>query len=221
MIPIVACSIGSPSVAVFEASVKTYAKDHPLLLSHHERSSFGECYNKALDEAFQTYDEVIVANDDVVLHPETIPTLMSDVQKLKDGGVEKIGFVATMSDNVRASQNVRHKFFHNDQIVYGKWQSERSIKHVPVIAPIFAWLSKEAFTAARFAPITWYSDDVICEDLNVLGFKHFVSTAYIHHVGSSTIGTNYDKLREEALVWVRKYRPEYIKEFERRMGAAP
>lgn len=219
--PIVVCTVGSPSLAVLEASVATYAKDHPLIVRRYENSNFGDSYNRALTEVFEEYDEVIVSNDDVVLHPTTIPTLLADVEKLKQGGVPQIGFVATMADNVRPGQNIRYQFYQQDEIVYGKWKSEQLIKKVPVIAPIFAWMSKEAFQAAQFPPINWYSDDVICEDLTKLGYSHFISSAYIHHVGSSTIGINYDKLRDEALPWIKANRPEFLEELNKRLYFPP
>lgn len=216
MIPIVVCTVGSSSLNVLKESVKTYAPENPLIIHKVKNSTFGESYNKALEEAFEKYDEVIVSNDDIVLTPTTIQTLLNDVKKLKDGGVDKIGFVATLADTVRPSQNIRYKFANDDEIVYGKWKSEKNIKLVPVIAPIFAWFSKEAFSAAKFPPINWYSDDIICDDLTKLGFKNFVSTAYVHHVGSSTIGTDYDKLREEALPWIRANRPDLLEELDNR-----
>lgn len=216
MIPIVVCTIGSKSVEVLKRSVEVYAPENKLIVNEVDRSSFGESYNTALEKAFKEYDEVIVSNDDVVLTPTTIQILLSDVQKLKTA-VDKIGFVATMADNVRMSQNIRLKFLDDDQIMYGRWKSEQLIKQVPVIAPIFAWYSKKAFEVAKFPPITWYSDDIICEDLNRAGYKNFVSTAYIHHVGSSTIGVDYHKLRDEAMPWIAKNRPEYLQELNRRL----
>ena len=216
MSPVVVCTVGSPSINVLKSSLQTYAPDYELLIHNVSNSNFGESYNKALAEAFEKYDEVIISNDDIVITPTTIPTLLSDVKKLKDGGVEKIGFVAALADTVRPSQNVRYKFASDDEIVYGKWKSEQMIKLVPVIAPIFAWLPKEAFQVAQFPPINWYSDDVICDDLTKLGFKNFVSTSYVHHVGSSTIGTDYEKLRKEALPWIEKNRPDLLQELDNR-----
>jgi hypothetical protein len=222
IIPIVACNIGSKSVEVLKSSVATYNPDTPLLISYPKRSTFGQCYNEALALAFETYDEVFIANDDVVLTPTTISDLMSDVNKLKEHFKQnpqegRLGYVATMADNIRLSQNVRYKFFgDNDEMYGGKWKSEGQIKCVPVIAPIFAWLSKEAFTVAQFPPINWYSDDIQCDDLTKAGFKHFVSTAYIHHVGSSTIGLDYDKLYKEALPWIQENRPDFLPELEKR-----
>lgn len=220
-IPIVVCNIGSPAIDVMIASAKCYAPDNPLLIHYMKKSTFGESYNIALNEAFEEYDEVIVANDDIVLGPHSLNDLVSDVEKLKPASIAenfKLGFVAAMHDSSRPGQNIRFQFFKDDQIEFGKWRSESMIKMTPVIAPIFAYLSKEAFQAAPFAPITWYSDDVICEDLNKLGFKHFISTSYVHHVGSTSVGNKYDVLREEAMPWIRENRPEYLQELENRLS---
>lgn len=211
-IPIVVCTVGSPCLEVMKASIQTYAPDHPLIVHQGKETNFGDAYNAALTKAFKKYDEVIVANDDVVLNPETISKLLTDVEKLKTV-VNKIGFVATLADNVRYCQNIRVKFDEDkDEIVYGKWLSEDLIKKVPVIAPIFAWFNKEAFKVAQFPSINWYSDDIICLDLEKAGYSHFISTAYIHHVGSSTVGRDYDKNTEDALVWIKKHRPDFEQE---------
>lgn len=216
MIPIVVCTVGSPSLPVLEASIKAYAPDHALIVHRGSSGSFGGDYNQALTEAFKDHDEVIIANDDVVLTPSTMETLLEDVGRLKQS-VDKIGFVATMADNVRACQNIRVRMFSDDEIVYGRWRSEGVVKQMPVIAPIFAWMPRAAFEAVQFPPITWWSDDIICEDLVKAGFQLFVSRAYVHHVGSNTIGTDYERLKSQALPWVQANRPEYIRELESRV----
>ena len=74
-------------------------------------------------------------------------------------------------------------------------------------------ISKEAFKEAQFPPINWYSDDVICKDLNALGYRHFISRAYVHHAGSQSIGKDVMKQLEEAKPWIQENRPEYFKEW--------
>jgi hypothetical protein len=218
-IPIVVCTAGSPCIEVMKASVRSYAPDHELIIHSGPKTTFGEAYNTALTKAFERYDEVIVSNDDVVLTPTSLTTLMNDVQKLKNGPEKiKIGFVGTMHDSARPGQNIRYSFFERDEINFGKWTSENFIKLVPVVAPIFAYLSKEAFAVAQFPPISWYSDDIICEDLTSAGFKHFISSSYVHHVGSSTMGHKYNELREEALPWIYENRPQYMEELNRRLS---
>lgn len=199
MIPIVACTIGSPSLAVFEVSVGTYAKQHLLVVHRNTPSTFGQAYNAAMQEAFRTFDEIIISNDDIVLAPDTMSLLLEDVANLKATRGDRLGFVATLSDNARDSQNIR---FH-----------QPAVRMAERVSPYFAWVSKAAFSAAKFPPLNWYSDDVMCEDLNALGFKHFISRAYVHHAGSQTVGVDYRKLNDEALPWLRANRPQYVKKW--------
>jgi hypothetical protein len=49
--------------------------------------------------------------------------------------------------------------------------------------------------------------------MSAKGYSHYVSTSYVHHVGSQTIGLNAEKLTLEALPWIQENRPQYVKEF--------
>lgn len=198
MTPIVVCTIGSPALAVLEASVKAYAPDVDLLVTQGRHGSFGADYNEAMEKAFEHHDEILIANDDIVLKPDTVQVLMNDVQLLKNAGI-KIGLVGVYSDMVRPLQDIR--------------RGEGQIKEVPVLSPILAWVSKEAFEASRFPPINWFSDDVMCLDLLRQGFRHFISRAYVHHAGSTTIGHDYQALTDAAKPWIVTHRPEYAKEW--------
>jgi len=88
-----------------------------------------------------------------------------------------------------------------------------NILHTDVISPLFAYISKEAFEQAKFPPINWFSDDVMCRDLGKLGYQHFVSRSFVHHVGSQTIGRDFQKLMEAPKEWIEKNRPDYFKEW--------
>lgn len=210
MLPIIVCALeGSSSYKVLRESVKAYSPDTPLIFNFNNYSSFGQAMNNALYDAFRSYDEVIISNDDVVITPSTIPKLQEDVNMLKLHCKDPLGFVATTSDNIRRSQTIRCPFTSDDYVCQGKWISEGRVKMVPVLAPVFSYMSKRAFEAAAFPHTSWFSDDIICEDLSIRGFKHFISRAYVHHVGSNSIGTDYDKLSQDALDWVKEYRPEY------------
>ena len=213
VIPILVCTVGSKSLPVFEASCHAYAPQHQLIVAQGSEGSFGADYNKAREEAFKHYDEVIIANDDVALNPWTIETLLADVEKLRPEVKEKLGVVSVLSDYVRWQQNVRYKFREDDQLVNGKWQTERVIRCVDFLSPILAWVPKQAFEAAQFPPINLWSDDVWLKDLTAKGFMHFVSTAYVHHVGQQSIGFNDEKLYNDAKPWMIANRPEYFTEF--------
>ena len=200
MIPIVVCTVGSRSLNVFLSSLKTYNPDVGYFIFEGHKGNFGEDYNEAMNAVFENYDEIIIANDDIVLTPKSYEMLIDDVRVLKSM-VHKLGFVATMADYVRGNQAITHT------------QSDWHIKETPVISPLLAYISKEAFKEAQFPPINWYSDDVICKDLNALGYRHFISRAYVHHAGSQSIGRNVEKHLEEAKPWIQENRPEYFKEW--------
>lgn len=200
MPPIVVCTVNGKCLPVLAASIRAYAPDHCLLVSEGPLRTFGEAYNDAMDAAFKDHDEILIANDDIVLTPGTMDRLMSDVAALKAQHGDMLGFVATMADYVRYDQNIAHV-------------QPVEARQVRTISPLLAWISKKAFQAARFPPLNWYSDDVICEALNLLGFKHFVSPAYVHHAGSQTIGRDSVALTDEALPWLEQNKPELVKEW--------
>jgi hypothetical protein len=191
VIPIVVCTVGSPSLPVLEASVKAYCPEVKLFVSKGSKGNFGDDYNDAVNIAFEKYDEIIVANDDIVLTPSSYKLLLEDVEQLKKS--YKVGWVAARSDEVRPMQ-------------MGK---SNQILAVPVISPLFSYISKEAWE--NFPPINWYSDDVQCIDISKKGFKHFVSRAYVHHVGSGTIGQDNNKNHLAAEPWIKANRPELHK----------
>jgi len=196
VITLVVCTRGSKSFSVLRQSIAAYAADlvtiRPYCTDH---STFGEAYNYAMADAFQDCSEMLIANDDIVLTPSTIQTLLEDVKALKLT-TPRLGLVGTWSDNVRGLQSI-------------KKNPGNQIKRTHTLSPILAWVSKRAFTAAQFPPLNWYSDDVLCEDLTRLGFEHYISRAYVHHVGSATIGPDDWKNYHDALPWLWDNRPEY------------
>jgi len=186
-----------------------YLSGSDMLLPRHrtinlpnDATNFGDAYNAAVREAFLTHNDVIVCNDDVVLTPYTHSVLMEDVKSLP---AEDRGWVATRSDYARGLQNIRFKHPGDGNTI--RHASEDSIFQVEVIAPIFAYVEKRAFV--DFPPINWYSDDIQCIDMSKNGFKHYISRAYVHHVGSQTCGMDYQKCVEDARPWIEKNRPEF------------
>lgn len=218
---IVICSTGNIGLKVLLSSLKTYCPDLPVYLSskntedvelvdtwiYNVATNFGDAYNEAMSKAFYDgYKEIIIANDDVVITPTTYLKLNEDVKLLKRN-FENVGFVGARSDYVLWDQNIRCSIT-NDSIVGLKYESEDHIKEVGVIAPIFAYVSKQAFETARFPSTNWYSDNIICDDLSKAGYRHFVSRAYVHHAGSQTVGTDFQKCHEEPREWIRTNRPD-------------
>jgi hypothetical protein len=188
MLPIVVSTIGSSSLSMMEASVKAYAPEAELMVFQGSLGNFGADYNMAVNKAFEKYDEIIVANDDIVLTPTSYTQLLEDVKHLKR--FNKVGWVVSRADEVRPLQ-------------MGK---STQIVEVPVVSPLFGYISKEAWV--DFPPINWYSDDIQCLDIMENGYRHFVSTAYIHHVGSTTIGQDNSKNHYDAQPWIEQNRPD-------------
>lgn len=213
MIPIITCTVSNKTTPVLASSIETYCPGVKLIINTGERTTFGEAFNKAMSAAFEEYDEIIIANDDVVLNPLSYKKLLEDVLTLKEQHGDSLGFVAAHSDSAFPVQNIRYQ--QGDQFVldrhYCQWSWENEIRESEVVAPLFAWISKEAFSEAQFPPINWYSDDVICRDLRKKGFKNFISRSYVHHVGSQTVGQDFGALNAASEPWVRANRPDYAR----------
>jgi hypothetical protein len=176
-------------------------------LGENDKSNFGDSFNHAITQAFlDGHETVIIANDDVVLDPNTYWLLCHDRVILKQQG-HKVGFLSARSNMASMPQNIRAKQ-ENDSWAGMKWASEETIQQVEWTAPLFASVDREGFPG--FPPTNFYSDNVACYDMAQEGFKHFNSRAYVHHVGSSTIGRGFgadSKNTMEAEDWLKLNRP--------------
>ena len=231
---IVICTIGNPGVTILLESIKVYAPQLPIYLCSNDlrlwgdirsrmsglnvifrpnsATNFGDAYNAGIDYAFsQGHDSLIVSNDDVVITPSTIDLLAEDTRILESNAVN-LGILGARSDYVLPDQNIRFPV-HDDRQEGLRWASEAKIKETGVIAPIFATISKKAWNVAKFPSTNWYSDNIICHDLQEAGYRHFVSRAYVHHAGSQTVGTDYKKCHEEPREWIKANRPDMYKVF--------
>ena len=178
--------------------VVVYISGSDLVLPRHRTynsantaDNFGDAYNSVIGLAFQQHDSVVVANDDVVLDPSTWQTLSEDVTHL--GRFNQLGWVSCKSNRVRPAQQA--------------WLTEaNSHFEVAVMSPLFAYISRAAWQP--FPPINWFSDDVNCVDLTEAGYRHFVSRAYVHHVGSNTIGQDQSANALAAKPWLQQHRPK-------------
>lgn len=172
-----------------------------------DRNTFGESYNYAMSQVFMDgHETVIIANDDIVLDPSTYWLLCHDRTILRQQG-HKAGFLAARSNMVSWHQNVRNHG-PEDYSTGMKWASEEAIAKAEWIAPLFASVDREGWPG--FPPINLYSDNVACHDMAEDGFQHFISRAYVHHVGSATIGrggATDSKNMVEAEDWLKSNRP--------------
>jgi hypothetical protein len=218
--PIVICTKGGPHLSVLIQSIREYVPtDIPVFLAgsdtklftHYtvnltnKADNFGQAYNDAVNYVFNFFDEIIIANDDIVLTPFSWPAMMDDIAS--HGRREDSGWIAARSDYARDWQNVRYQ--HGCDINGSLTHiSENIVIQAPVVAPIFAFIRKTAWI--DFPPINWYSDDVQCFDMSRRGLKHYISRSYVHHVGSQSVGSDFEQCSIEALSWCREHRPDFI-----------
>ena len=178
MTPIVICTKGSRAINVLLASIEQYVPretkvyvygDYPGIakwewttyLGENTKTNFGDSFNYALNQAFMDgHETVIMANDDVVLDPNTYWLLTHDRVILKQQG-HKVGMVAARSNMASLPQNIRHKQ-ENDAWNGMKWASEDTLAQVEWAAPLFASVDKEGWPG--FPPINFFSDNVVCHD---------------------------------------------------------
>jgi len=216
MSALVICTTKGSCLTVMAASVTMYLPTHytvylsgsDIIFPRHrtinlpnDSTNFGDAYNAAVKEAFISHPDAIVANDDVVLTPYTHDTLMEDLRIIPE---ENRGWVGARADYARGLQNIRFKQPGDGNTI--RHASEQKIIEVDVIAPYFAYISRDAWV--DFPPLNWYSDDIQCIDMAKKGLKHYISRAYVHHVGSQTCGLDYEKCMEEARPWIEQNRPE-------------
>ena len=224
MTPIVICTKGSKAINVLLASIEQYVPRETQVyvygnfdglmswefinwIGDNDKSNFGESFNHAIAQVFlDGHETVIMANDDVVLDPNTYWLLTHDRVILKQQG-HRVGMVAARSNMASLPQNIRHKQ-ENDAWNGMKWASEDTLAQVEWAAPLFASVDKEGWPG--FPPINFFSDNVVCHDYAGDGYKTFLSRAYVHHVGSSTIGRGQGadaKNYMEAEDWLKLNRP--------------
>jgi hypothetical protein len=125
-------------------------------------------------------DEFIVFSDDCVAMPDTFTTLLADVEMLKQA-VGEVGIVGCRSNYAAGAQNIRNP--NGSKRLGLQWGSENELIETTFIAPFVAWLSKEHLKGFNAPDFEWYADNWHCEQLTARGFRHFVSRAYVHHIG--------------------------------------
>ena len=204
-LPVLAASITfyvPTDVVVYIAGSQIKLPRHKTINLPNDTKNFGNAYNNVVKAAFLEHDEVVVCNDDIVLTPYTWQTLFEDVEFLKEQNIP-LGWVACRSDYVRGYQNVRAG---SGKMEWFRYETEYKIGETDIIAPICGYIHKDAWV--DFPPINWYSDDIQCLDMSAKGLRHFISAAYVHHVGSQTCGKDAMKCVREAQPWIEENRPE-------------
>ena len=191
------------ALRVMEASVEEYGQGAKLDVYYDSSLNFGQAYNRAVRHAFEDYpehDRFIIANEDVVLRPDTMRLLIEDADELDRQGYTW-GHIACRTDRVaRTMQNIlRNPLDEEAKIVALPYYGETWV------APIFSMINRKRWI--DFPPINWGSDVIQCFDMIANGYRICVSRAYVHHVGGITCGNDAQQDREESQAWVREHRP--------------
>ena len=214
-LPVLAASITfyvPTDVVVYISGSQMKLPRHKTVCSDNVATNFGDAFNRVIEQAFQEHDEIVVCNDDIVFNPYTWGLLSEDVSVIRGENIP-LGWVACRSDYARGYQNIR---LGQGKMEWFKYETEHKILPAEIIAPICAYIHKEAWVP--FPPLNWYSDDVQSLDVMAKGFLNFVSRAYVHHVGSQTCGFDATNLIESAKPWIRENRPELYKRWFQKKG---
>jgi len=214
-LPVLAASITfyvPQDVTVFLSGSQIILPRHRTVCSDNVATNFGDAFNAVIDRAFQEFDEIVVCNDDIVFNPYTWQTLGEDVSILRGENIP-LGWVSCRSDYARGYQNIR---LGKGKMAWFRWETEKKILPVDIIAPICAYIHKE--TWVPFPPLNWYSDDVQSLDVIEKNFTNWISRAYVHHVGSQTCGFDEQSLIQSAKPWIKENRPELYKRWFQKKG---
>jgi hypothetical protein len=200
----------SPREMVLRESLKQYSQLRQCIIQ--TAHPFGKVYSEMHEDAFALgFEYVIHCNDDVVLRPDTIDKLFHDAAYLNDAGI-KWGWLAARTDWVRHSaQNIRFPYGNTSLDAIG-YPEESLIVEVSSVSPIFA--ITKAVDFLPYAPINWFSDDEQCYRMTQAGYRHFVSRAYVHHVGSQTMTPDtYAAEQAASIEYLRQHNPQFLEAY--------
>ena len=175
-------------------------------------TTFGEAYNALVNDAVaKGWHRIIIANDDIVLRPDTLKLLTEDADALDAQGI-RWQWLAARTDWVRhTAQNIRYPYANRELRAVG-YPEEQRVVEVPVVSPIFAMIRADRWKdIGEFAPISWFSDDEHCYRGAKLGYRNYVSRAYVHHIGSQTMAPDsWTKAQDEAVKVLATFNPEFL-----------
>ncbi|MDQ8045005.1 MAG: hypothetical protein AAGC46_11950 [Solirubrobacteraceae bacterium] len=159
-------------------------------------------------------DELLILGDDCVLLPDSLPLLFDDLATIHasqpEGG--KVGIVGTRSNFVSGPQNIREA--NGGERAGIRFDSEARIFAVEMIVPVAAWVRHDVFDSVGGFPNTnWFGDDLLSFDLQNAGYTHYVSRAYVHHVGQRATGEGKSdqQLYDEGMAWLAEHRPDFLR----------
>lgn len=205
----------APHFVMMKTSVRCYAHGFGFYAISGESNpygSFGEAYNALINQAVRNnYKRIIIANDDIVLRPDTLTKLVEDADELDAKGI-RWQWLAARTDWVRHNeQNIRFPYG-DAELLSIRYPEEEYIVPTRVVSPIFAMIRADRWQdIGDFAPISWFSDDEHCYRGAKLGYKNYVSRAYVHHVGSQTMTLEtWTKAQNDAVKILATYNPEFL-----------
>jgi hypothetical protein len=194
---IVIATVDGKCLPVLSKSIEMYVPDSVEVFIHKNNAgNYGDAYNHIVNKAFMSHDEVIVANDDIVLTPTSYSLLEEDVRHLRPG--HRLGWVVAKSDYARPAQSILY-------------QRQEDCFPIQRCSPLFGYVHIQAWV--DYPSINWYSDDIQCIDMISKGYQHFVSRSYVHHAGSQTIGMDNQKNHLDSQQWIKDNRPELHREW--------
>lgn len=181
----------------------------------HFGQNFGEAFQYATEKSVEIYpdeERIVILNDDCVLRPDTARLVEEDFAFVEGRG-HKIGVMVTRCDIVRGVQNVRVAHDGNHRFNGPRLVSEHHIVRIASPIPVLGMFNKSVWRKYPLPPIGWASDDVWSYDMAQDGYEHFMSSAYVHHVGGET---TMDPLarpsRADSLRWIQENRPRFYAE---------
>lgn len=157
-------------------------------------ASFGAAYQFAVEQT--SARRVLVCNDDIVCCPDSWALIDADWQIAATQG--PVGFVAATANYARPTQ-----------------QTMRPLPNpvrAEVVSPYFALVETGALPQ-QWPDCNWYSDDIMCVDMADQGRTHWISRAYVHHVGERSTGRDHAALDRAGRQWLLEYRPELAGRF--------
>jgi hypothetical protein len=220
--PIFICSKTTKPLPVLLKSIELYVPEDVEIyicgsdykLPKHKTHNFehtydtgGKAWNFMAQKVFENHAFGVACADDAVLNPDSYQQLIEDLELLLSAG-KKVGLLAARTNYAKGWQNIRYGV---GELVGLNYEGESKILGVDYVAGIFNTVSKDTFIP--YPPIDWYSDDIQCIDMIKNGSQHYVSRAYIHHVGSMTYGKDYKACSDASKGWIQENRPELYKTF--------
>lgn len=213
IIVVAAKSEQAPHYVMMKTSLRCYAHGfafYPLVGESNPYGSFGEAYNALVDEAVaKHYGRIIIANDDIVLRPDTLKLMIEDADELDAQGIRWQWLVARTDWVRHTAQNIRYPYENRGLRAVG-YPEEQRIVEVPVVSPIFAMIRADRWKdIGGFAPISWFSDDEHCYRGAQLGYRNYVSRAYVHHVGSQTM-SDWSEAERASVKTLATFNPDFL-----------